>query len=72
MCGGTILSTKFVMTAGHCLKDMVPSTILVLAGMHRLNENDPKYASKHNVTRFHHHPSFHNEGGIDVLVVAYP
>merc|ERR1712037_226335 len=45
MCGGSIVGSNKVITAGHCCKDMSASMLGVEVGSHNLYEDDPDQAS---------------------------
>lgn len=61
-CGGTILCSKYIMTAAHCTTDKDGKTIptgsfVVMAGEHRSDQIDGT-ESKHKVRRIINHPSY--------------
>jgi len=61
-CGGTILCSKYIMTAAHCTVDKNGNTIaagsfVVMAGEHRSDQIDGT-ESKHKVRRIINHPSY--------------
>ena len=61
-CGGTIICTKFVMTAAHCVKSVSicntnPMNCQVLVGEHDLSNSDDD-ATRHNIKEFHVHPNY--------------
>jgi len=61
-CGGTILCSKYIMTAAHCTVDKNGNTIpagsfVVMAGEHRSDQIDGT-ESEHKVRRIINHPSY--------------
>ncbi|XP_037033544.1 venom serine protease-like [Bradysia coprophila] len=52
-CGATIVSSKYVVTAAHCLKVTTPSNTTVLVGDHNIKTgNETNYAAVYIVKRF--------------------
>ncbi|XP_032665760.1 trypsin-like isoform X2 [Odontomachus brunneus] len=77
-CGGSIISDKLVLTAGHCmyLRDSIiePWTILVVAGEMRLTDITPA-GQRRNVKVITLHPRFNNitlQNDVAILELSIP
>ena len=67
-CGGTIITSTYVMTAAHCKfeqngDELFENDFVVLAGEHDLL-NDIDAATSHDVEKINNHPQYSN-GGFD-------
>ncbi|XP_026863936.2 mast cell protease 4-like [Electrophorus electricus] len=65
ICGGFLISDKFVMTAGHCWK--YGDNMTVVMGAHDLSE---KYSSTHMEVKFYHiYPEYNPQGFNDIMLL---
>ena len=74
VCGGTILSERYVITAAHCVfgTESSPDEFSITAGTDRLNGIEGQTSS---VSRIHSHPDYNertNENDIAILELTTP
>lgn len=59
VCGGTIISSRYVLSAAHCLDALKTGSISVLAGDHNVNiGTETPYSAVYKVTSVLKHPSY--------------
>jgi len=61
MCGASLLDTGVVLTAGHCVKDIDPNTLVVRCGEWDTGSDDPLEYQEKQVDTIEIHPCFNND-----------
>ncbi|CAH0403062.1 unnamed protein product [Chilo suppressalis] len=58
-CGAVIIDKRYVLTAAHCLEQLVPSKLLVIVGQHYVTDEANIPASdKYGISQFIMHPQY--------------
>lgn len=68
MCGGAILSTEWILTAGHCLHGMNSQTIEIVAGAHNLAVNESSTQQRRAIQKAIVYPKY--KGGVAPYDIA--
>ena len=68
-CGGSIISTKHVLTAAHCTKDKFASSIEILIGEHNVGDTE---ADRRAISSITIHPNYdYNSKDYDVSLLTF-
>lgn len=69
-CGGVIISDYYVLTAAHCLTNLVMERTAIIVGEHNITKNDSPATKAYRVDRFTKHPQYSaNTQDYDIAII---
>jgi len=73
-CGGTIITSKIILTAAHCKLNEPLESIYVIVGEHSLLSSED--GVRHNITAWKNHPDYGVQAEVDddfaIIVLKHP